>query len=419
MNINYFVFTLVVIFAISSWIDINGLWVELPILVQNLPEKWNLPSYMSIIIQIANIGPLIFTISNYIWPQKVREIPVIYVIILVGAIACLLLAFFWDTVIDIGGAAHSVALLILQFFLALVDCTTSVAFYTYMALLKPQYMTALFIGESLSGLLPSLVALGQGAGQIYCVNQTTWTNVTLNSGVNETFDTIIQYTSIQKYHQPKFSIEIFFFFLFGMLLLSCLAFTLLNFLPYCKKEFLSETDKKSPSSIKLCTMKYFVLALLTIWINALTNGVLPSVQSYSCLPYGNTSYHLAVKLSSMAAPIACFGLFFVQIKSMVKLLILTMVGTGFAGYAMAMAVMSPSPLLINEPAGSPIIICVWILQAFVLTFTKVSVATLYRNDGRKALLWCGVFTQLGSAIGAFVMFILINQLHYFKAANPC
>lgn len=40
-------------------------------------------------------------------------------------------------------------------------------------------------------------------------------------------------------------------------------------------------------------------------MSSLTNGVLPSVQSYSCLPYGNTAYHLSATLSSMANPLAC------------------------------------------------------------------------------------------------------------------
>lgn len=43
-------------FGIGAWISVNGLWVELPLLVAALPEGWALPSYMSIVIQIANIG---------------------------------------------------------------------------------------------------------------------------------------------------------------------------------------------------------------------------------------------------------------------------------------------------------------------------------------------------------------------------
>lgn len=42
------------------------------------------------------------------------------------------------------------------------------------------------------------------------------------------------------------------------------------------------------------------------FVNALTNGVLPSVQTYSCLPYGPVAYHLSATLSSVASPLACF-----------------------------------------------------------------------------------------------------------------
>ena len=43
---------LAILFGISSWISINGLWVELPMLVSHLPEQWALPSYLSIIVQV-------------------------------------------------------------------------------------------------------------------------------------------------------------------------------------------------------------------------------------------------------------------------------------------------------------------------------------------------------------------------------
>lgn len=55
----------------------------------------------------------------------------------------------------------------------------------------------------------------------------------------------------------------------------------------------------------LSTHGAFLLGLLAV-TNALTNGVLPAVQSYSCLPYGRLAYHLAVVLGSAANPLACF-----------------------------------------------------------------------------------------------------------------
>ena len=56
---------LAIFFGISSWIEINGLWVETPILVQRLPEAWKLASYIVVITQLANIGPITYSIFKF------------------------------------------------------------------------------------------------------------------------------------------------------------------------------------------------------------------------------------------------------------------------------------------------------------------------------------------------------------------
>lgn len=40
-----------ILFGIGAWVSVNGIWVELPLLV-HLPEGWALPSYLSVIIQV-------------------------------------------------------------------------------------------------------------------------------------------------------------------------------------------------------------------------------------------------------------------------------------------------------------------------------------------------------------------------------
>ena len=62
---------LAILFGISSWIQINGLWVETPILVQRLPEGWKLAACIVVITQLANIGPIIYTILKSIIPVEV------------------------------------------------------------------------------------------------------------------------------------------------------------------------------------------------------------------------------------------------------------------------------------------------------------------------------------------------------------
>lgn len=40
-------------FGLGSWIAMTGLWVELPILVQRLPERWALASQLALILQVS------------------------------------------------------------------------------------------------------------------------------------------------------------------------------------------------------------------------------------------------------------------------------------------------------------------------------------------------------------------------------
>ena len=48
------VYVTVMLFGMSAWIDITGIFVELPLMVNQLPEGWNLPSYLGLIIQVRH-----------------------------------------------------------------------------------------------------------------------------------------------------------------------------------------------------------------------------------------------------------------------------------------------------------------------------------------------------------------------------
>lgn len=164
---------LVCTFGMGSWVAINGLWVELPLLVAELPEGWFLPSYLTVVIQLANVGPLLVTLLHHFRPGYLSEVPIVFTVLGVGTIACTLFAFLWNVTSWVLGSQHSITFMVLTFFLALVDCTSSVTFLPFMSRLPTHYLTTFFIGEGLSGLLPALVALAQGSGLTTCVNVTT------------------------------------------------------------------------------------------------------------------------------------------------------------------------------------------------------------------------------------------------------
>ncbi|XP_071751121.1 riboflavin transporter 2 [Centroberyx gerrardi] len=437
------------LFGMGSWVSINGLWVELPLIVPQIPEGWYLPSYLSIVIQMANVGPLFVTLMHRFRPGALNETAVIYVIIALGTVASFLLAFFWRESVEVAGVPRSVALLVLTFFLSAVDCTSSVTFLPFMMRLKPQYLTTYYIGEGVSGLLPALVALIQGVGVVHCVNSTQAVNHTLNSSHSAaTFELRAQY-------QPaNFSAEAFFFFLSAMMLVCLLAFLLLNYHPTVAREhtngrYTNGVKEKGNAAQKQRTwaeekpmildpyrvgnvnprssfgtgayswMQVLYIFVILAWVNALANVVLPSVQSYSCMPYGNNIYHLSATMAAVSNPLACFIAMFFPIRSLLLMGALTVLGSGVGAYIMTMAVLSPCPLLVNDSSGGVLIVLAWIVFILTLSYVKVIIGLILRDEGHSALVWCGAVVQLGSLLGAVTMFPLVSVYSFFSSGDPC
>ncbi|XP_050837975.1 solute carrier family 52, riboflavin transporter, member 3 isoform X4 [Serinus canaria] len=348
-------------FGMGSWVAINGLWVEVPLLVTVLPEQWYLPSYITIIIQMANVGPLFVTLMNRFRPGLLKE----------------------------------------------------------------------------------------GSGISSCTNVSYEVN---NTTGNETEESTFHLET--RYLPPNFSTLIFFLLMTAMMLICLLAFFFLTRQPKVWElsqqhlfpsnivlnsfdQILDEgadshlsrgcscpKDPKGPGDILPQKVSYSLtqltlIYLLIAWVSALTNGILPSVQSYSCLPYGHTTYHLAATLSSMANPLACIVAMFLPSRSLTLMVILTMAGTGFGAYNMAIAVMSPCPLLQQSQWGDVIIVLSWVLFTGTLSYMKVMAGVILRSRSRSALVWYGVLEQLGSLLGALLMFPLVNVYGLFKSADYC
>lgn len=54
-----------------------------------------------------------------------------------------------------------------------------------------------------------------------------------------------------------------------------------------------------------------------------------------------------------------------------------------------------------------------------LSYVKVMLGVILRDLSRSALLWCGAAVQLGSLLGALLMFPLVNVLRLFLSADFC
>ena len=424
---------LAVLFGISSWISINGLWVELPLLVQELPEGWALPSYLSIIVQVANIGPITYSLLRSCGSSPLSPHMVIIPLLVLGCAASFALALTWDWVATLS-SPHSVGLFISVFFLSLVDCTSSVLFLPYMGLFRSLYLNSYLIGEGMSGFVPSIAALAQGvSGNPVC------TNMTLDNG------TVVEEAVVG---EPRFTTSNFFTFLLAMMAISLVAFLLLHYLPTARKERTGTSpsnanfsevlqhSNEEPVEEEVGKTKplYNTALLLTIQaaVCFLSNGALPSIQSYSCLPYGNTVYHLAVTLNAMANPLMAFLAFFMPCTQQGVVLSLALLGGALSTFILATALASPG-MIAGLGVGGSLVVITWVVTGALFSYVKVkiltlrwpclkrllfqvSVAGMCRDSG--LLFQCGALTQAGSAGGALIMFLLVNQVEKLLKISP-
>lgn len=426
---------LVALFGMGSWAAVNGIWVELPVVVKDLPEGWSLPSYLSVLVALGNLGLLLVALWRRLAPGKGERIP-IQLVQALSVLGTALLALLWHRVATVAGQHHSVAFLTLALVLALACCASNVTFLPFLSHLPPAFLRSFFLGQGLSALLPCVLALVQGVGRLECAPVPT--NGTPGPPHN---------------FPERFPASTFFWALTALLVTSAAAFQgLLLLLPSPPSvptwgpgpglrvgapgveeeegeaalplqepgvQAAGNMPNPDPEPLRLLPVRSACLLGLLAVTNALTNGVLPAIQSFSCLPYGRLAYHLAVVLGSAANPLACFLAMGVLCRSLAGLGGLSLLGVLFGAYLMALAVLSPCPPLVGTTTGTVLVVLSWVLCLGLFSYVKVAASSLLHGGGQPALLAAGVAIQVGSLLGAVAMFPPTSVYHVFRSGKDC
>ncbi|CAF0851020.1 unnamed protein product [Rotaria sordida] len=421
-------YTLIIIFNLSTWIDINSVWIELPLIVNSAPEHWRLPSILSLVISLANIFPLIVAILRWKLGKYYSEIPFIYIIIIVGIIACCSIALFWNHTTYIDGKERSVALLTAVFSLAILDCTSSLVFCDYMRRLKAKYLHAMFFGESLTGTLPTLIALAQGVGgEIQCIKNNS----------TSSFEPV--------YSEARFSVSTFFFLVTGIIILSLLAFMTLRWTSIIKlakandeiyleinneanemfiitNENISKSKKISLSTPNSMTKKqYFILQSFNVINSAILYGCLPTLITYALLPYGQKAFYYCSILFPMSYPLSALYGFVRPTLSTFWIIICSIFGCLICFFIFIIAFQSPCPIWADTLHGGIIMIIAWFFSSFVLAYVRIATGNRIKLTWRKenGLFYFGLCIQIGIIIGALPMYLAVNVYRLFQDRQPC
>lgn len=435
---------LIAMFGVSAWIGVNGIYVQLPLLVTTAPEGWSLPASIVITIQAANIGPILYALVRKFTPQLYKESMWISGLLILGSAAMGFLAFFYETRTEINGVEHSLVLLSLVFANALVGCSSSILFLPYLRNFQDVQLVWFFIGEGLSGLLPSAVALIQGVGgDPPCPNPAS----------NSTGD----HQSLPS--MPYFSPKIYFIFLFIVLASSTCAFWVLEYLRvtdrhqtiptfsvlddtststhiYSTRTLSSDetSDLESPlpsqinttvssqsdqSNTRSCTTRYYLYVLIGL-ISLGGNGFLPGMQSYSCLPYGNVAYHLTVTLAHLSNPVACTLALWLPLPGPRLITGIATIALATASHVTWLAFSSPTPPWRDTKIGIVLVVLAWIILMGLITYAKLSITAIFKREpGARSLFYVGITTQIGSTIGAILSFSIINYTNLLVPYSAC
>jgi len=435
-------YILFLVFGTGSWLTVNGLFTELPLLVVHQPEGWRLASVLAPAVQLANIGPILFCLMDW-WSTRRRR-PcgsqsqnqkdclaawATYMVLVTGAIAMVALAYCWQVTVEVAGSQHSVALIAMTFVAALADCTSSVLFWRFAGTFQPLYLSALAAGEGMSGVVTSSLAWMQGASQ----------------------------------NEPRFSAGSYFALLAVAMSISTLAFHVLRKAAFLQTQRRSDNEGAAQLH-SLCelpaarfascdatvdrfnpmisngsaenssgeesihwTWQIVGLLLLQAWLNVLQNGIWITCLSLAAKPYGREVLERAQIFSLFIDPLAAALGYYLQLSSF-RLLPVVVLLTAFYSYILALSLDTVIPPLLPSAGGSGggaggfLLVLVAGLARALTAYAKMRGSVILqgtvpvRSCGRLLTL-AGAAMQSGAFVGTTVMTLLIHGTMLFRSKD--
>ncbi|UJR17751.1 hypothetical protein I4U23_004649 [Adineta vaga] len=410
---DYITYILLTLVLLSAWTDINGIFTELPQIILTQPEGWRLGSHLGFVASMSNIAPLALVFCKCAYRNRpLNVVPINYFVISIGMISCFLLVFFWSNTSWIFNEKRSLALLILTFFLALLDCTSMVSFSHYITRFRTEFTSALFLGESLTMIIPSLLAIAQGNGRLTCVfssNNSTTSNISI--------------TPI--YETARFSVSIYFLCIFFLLVLSFVAFVLLQWTDIAKNNNQDATKEPMIDSAttnqphRLTPLFYLLLLFGALYTSSVVYGMVFSISAYVLMPYGHQIFYLGTILSPwMFTLVWLFG----TIKPFLAkryLLLMILLGSITFSFDLMIAFRSPCVPLINTIQGNILVLVIWLSTFLLLGYPRLIIANYVRAHSPNGMFWFGANVQLGALIGSVISYLLVQTFSLFKERLPC
>ncbi len=92
-DLSILVYILVIVFNLAPWLGLSGVQLVMPLLVNRTPEAWELPSYITIMINSSKLTAVIFSLIKHFHGKRISEATMVYFIVASSSACIFCLAF--------------------------------------------------------------------------------------------------------------------------------------------------------------------------------------------------------------------------------------------------------------------------------------------------------------------------------------
>lgn len=202
---------MIAIFALSQNQNFLGINIELPILVDELPEGWRLPAIYNLVAHTAFVSIAIVFVLRHVFAKKSFESITIVILLMTSVIGFILLGLTWHKTVIINERHYSLYFLFFSFIIFVTDYCGGLLFLPYLSRYQSVMMRAFFLGDAISSGLLAVLGIIQNTAKTECISVMV--------------DNKTQFT--EERSSPRLSVTSYFVILSMIIFISLIAFVAL------------------------------------------------------------------------------------------------------------------------------------------------------------------------------------------------
>jgi hypothetical protein len=167
--------------------------------------------------------------------------------------------------------------------------------------------------------------------------------------------------------------------------------------------------------------QFYILQSFNVINSAILFGCLPTLITYSLLPYGQKAFYYCSILYPISYPLSALAGVIRPTISICWVVIGSIFGCFICFFIIIIAFQSPCPIWADTLHGGIVMASAWFISSFVLAYVRVASGNRIKLTWPKesGLFHFGLSVQMGIIFGVVPMYLVINVYGLLKDREPC